>query len=145
MEENTKNIDGKGKVHKLVRADIFTGSLLGKNEGRPSFGIYAPWCNRGHDIDSKEGIKSDWPLEWTRTNEPITCGTCLKVYLSNGCKRPPKTIIEVTVDELKANIQREKPRGNGAVIIASSPSKRFAILSIYTDDDKNLCIDVEGV
>ena len=104
-------------------------------------GIHAPWCDRTHNIS----YFRDWWLKWIKTDKPITCGTCLKAYLPDGRLRPPKVINEVTVDELETDIQKEKPRGDGAVIIASSPSKRFAILSIYTDDDKNLCIDVEEI
>ena len=133
MEENIKKvITSTGKVHLA-----YTG--MWKN------GDVEPLCN----YMSWRG--DCWGKPWKILEDqstPVTCKNCLKTYWPDGRKRLPKTpkdIAEVTVDELIEDIKEEKPRGDGAVIIASSPSKRFVILSIYTDDNKNLCIDVEGV
>ena len=48
----------------------------------------------------------------------------------------------VTVDELIKDIRSENPRDDGAIIIASSPTQEWDILSIYADENGNLCIDI---
>jgi hypothetical protein len=52
-------------------------------------------------------------------------------------------MVYTTVDELLEDIKTEKPKGDGKVKIAYGPDMDLAILSIYSDDDGNLCIDVE--
>lgn len=85
---NITSTSGKGKVHKLVRADKYTGEVITEDYGHPDYGLRAPFCDREHDVDRAEG--GGWYLKWKRTNQPITCGTCLKAYWPDGRLRPPR-------------------------------------------------------
>ena len=85
MEQNITSTSGRGKVHKLIRADTYTHRVLKENEGHPDYGIHAPWCDRTHNID--EEIGEDFFLKWGRTRQPITCKTCLQAYWPDGSKR----------------------------------------------------------
>ena len=83
--QNITSISGKGKVHKLIRADTYTHAVIGEEYGHPAYGIRAPWCDRNHNIN--EDASLSFFLKWGKTNQPITCKTCLQAYWPDGRKR----------------------------------------------------------
>jgi len=86
MEQNIASISGKGKVHKLVRADTYTGEVIAEDYGHPDYGIHAPWCDRSHNVDD-DSSHAGWFLKWGKTRQRITCKTCLQAYWPDGSKR----------------------------------------------------------
>ncbi len=87
--QNVESTALRGKVHKLVRSDTYTHEVIGEDVGHPDYGIHAPWCDRSHSVDDVDyDLNSGWFLPWRKTNQPITCKTCLKVYWPDGRERP---------------------------------------------------------
>jgi hypothetical protein len=72
--------DGRGKVHKVIRYDKYTGEEIS---------IYAGhgWVGRVCDLDHNPAAIDSWFGTWTETDKPITCGNCLRTYWPDGRKR----------------------------------------------------------
>ena len=84
--KNVKSTSGKGKVHKVVHADQYSGAVIEDSSTvHKDYGHRARWCDRWHKVDKH--FTESFFLKWKRTDEPITCRTCLRAYYPDGRKR----------------------------------------------------------
>jgi len=79
--KNVKPVAG-GKVHKVGRWDAYTGVELMKGEGHPDYGQVGRACEKFHNPYKVD--LGGWFGPFMKTDEPITCGNCLKMYWPDG-------------------------------------------------------------
>lgn len=89
MTEELKNVtpvDG-GKVHKVVYYDKYTHEEIDMAtfKGHPDYPKRGRVCELEHDPYKPD--LTGWWRTWKKTDQPITCGNCLKSFWPDGRPR----------------------------------------------------------
>ena len=89
---NVKPAEG-GKVHKVVHVEPHTFSEIEfpdpKARPRVIYGFPGRVCEPRHN---PKKFWENWYGKWIETDEPITCGNCLKTHWPDGEKKTPDEI-----------------------------------------------------